>query len=338
MDLDALNDDQALALLLKNETVAGLLQNSFVARVEEHQQKLDQAYNQRLLELEEYTRIWRDTIKELWSAIDEGKFKLDTDQRDTLLWKGPQDAGHGFHPELPTAPQEIVEKESDADGRVACISIKASRPPQSPPKVACHEWVTDTESRGLKFSPLSWEFRSVAGVHSNERLLFRTTDKCGHAEYRPYRAIQNIMTEFSNRHDVFIELSPENVRILGKAFCYLNDRKNRCLPEPVPTTDIVNRLGNAKHLYNYFSAKPTPTHIHVLVLPKKKKKRQTALLKELSQQTQAPRRLLIARPRVNKHGETYDASFLDVGSDMLTTRRSNGEYAFETFHSFDIFQ
>lgn len=337
MDLNALNDDQALALLLKNETVAALLQNAFIARVEEHQQKLDQAYNQRLLELEEYTRSWRDTTKELWSAINDGKFEPNSDQRDTLLWKGPQDDGHGFNPELPTTPQEIVEKEFDADGRVACISVKASRPSQSPPKVACQEWVTDTESRGLNFSPLSWNFRSIAGVHPNERLLFRTTDKCGQAEYRPYRAIQKIVTEFLNKEDVFIELSPENVRILGKAFCYLNDRKNRCLPQHVLTTDLGNGLGNAERFYDYFSVNPTPTHIRVLVLPKKRKKRRTALRRELSQQTQIPQRLLIARPCVNKHGEADDVSFLDVGSDMLTTRRSNGKYAFETFHSFRIF-
>lgn len=119
VELDALNDDQALALLLKNTTVAGLLQNAFNARVEEHQHKLHQAYNQRLLELEEYTRSWRDTIKELWSAIKEGQLIPNKEQQDTLLWKGPQDAGQDFIPELPTATQETVEKEFDSDGGVA---------------------------------------------------------------------------------------------------------------------------------------------------------------------------------------------------------------------------
>lgn len=124
---DALDDDQALALLQKNETVARLLQNAFNTRVEEYQQKLHQAYDQRLLELEEYTRRWREATKELWSALSEGKLEPTDDQREFLLWKGPQDSARGFIPELSAAPKEVVQKEYDSDGRVACISVKASK-------------------------------------------------------------------------------------------------------------------------------------------------------------------------------------------------------------------
>lgn len=127
LDLDALDDDQALALLQKNETVARLLQEAFNTRVEEYQQKLHQAYDQRLIELEEYTRSWREATKELWSALSEGKLDPTDDQREFLLWKGPQDAGHGFNPELSAAPKEVVQKEYDSDGRVASISVKASK-------------------------------------------------------------------------------------------------------------------------------------------------------------------------------------------------------------------
>lgn len=122
--LDTLNDDQALALLLKNETVARLVQNSFVTRVEEYQQKLERSYNQRLLELEEYTRSWRDSTKELWLAVNKGDFNPNKDHQEALSWEGPQLAGRGFNPERPITPQEIVEKELDSNGRVVCISVK----------------------------------------------------------------------------------------------------------------------------------------------------------------------------------------------------------------------
>lgn len=324
VNADALNDDQALVLLLKNEAVASLLQNAFNARVVEHQQKLDQAYNHRLLELEEYTRRWRDTTKELWSAIKEGTFNPSKEQRDILQWQGPQDAGHGFNPELPTTPQEIVEKEFDSDRNVACIGINPFKPAQSIPKVACQEWITDTQCRD-SFSPLGTEFRSIAGVQIDGRLMFRTTNKYGHAEYRPFKAIHHIAAELFNKHDVFIGLSPDNVRILGKALCYLKDRKDRRNPFSAPTIDLGNGLGNARRFYDYFLAKPAPTHIRVLVLPDNRKKRQIALRKQLAQQTQIPQRLLIARPCFNKNGKIDAATFLDVGNDRITFRRVNGK-------------
>lgn len=271
VEMESLNDDQALALLLKNETVAGVLQNAFNARVEEYQHKLVQAYNQRLLELEEYTRSWRETTKEIWSAINEGKFNLNNDQRDALLWKGPQDAGIGFDPEPPTAPQSVA-------------------------RVARQEWIKDTEGCGLKFSPLSPKFRSIAGVHSNERLLFRTTDTYGNAEYRPFRAIRTIVTEF-NKHDVFIDLSRDNIGILGKAFCYLKERRDHCFLQFVPDSDLAISPRSVGRFYDYFSAKAaTTTHLHALCVPKKTKKRRTALQRDVAELRQRKTRLLIARP------------------------------------------
>lgn len=338
VEMDTLNDNQALALLLKNETVAGLLQDAFNTRVLEYQQKLQQAYNQRLAELEDYTRSWRDTTKELWSALGEGTLKPNNGQREALLWNGPQDTGLDFAPELPSAPQEIVEKEVDSDGRVACISIKPSGPSQAVSKVACQLWTKeDTQGRDW-FSPLGPDFRSVTGAQQGQRLLFATTDKYGIAEYRSFKGLHTIATDFSNKHDVFIELTPENVRILAKAFCYLNDRKNQCCPRSKPAADLTQGLGNARRFYNYFLAKPTPTHIRVLVLPISRKKRETALRRKLSQQTQKPQRLLIARPCYNKHGDIEAASFLDVGSDLPTSRRNNGKWPFEPFRSFHVFE
>lgn len=313
-----MNDDQALSLLLKNETVASLLQNAFNARVVEHQQKLDQAYNQRLLELEEYTRRWRDTTKELWSAIKEGKFNPSKEQRDILLWNGPQDAGLGFNPDIPMTPQEIVERDLDSDGSVACISIKASKPSQSGSLFNRHEWMNSNGCGSKNFKALGEKLRSHVKANPSERLLFRHENAAGKVEYRAFTSI-NATIRNINRSDVVIELTPSNVALMGKAFCYLKDTSDR-----LTDTRMDISAAELSFLYESFSMEPTRRHIEVLPLYIGKKRITSDLFDVNIDVSVIPKRLLIARPCYDVSGKIVGANFFDVGNDTHTSRQENG--------------
>lgn len=318
VDVDALNDDQALALLLKNEIVASLLQVAFNAHVVEHEQKLDQAYNQRLLELEEYTRRWRDTTKELWSAFKEGKFNPSKEQQDMLLWNGPQDAGLGFNPDIPMTPQEIVERDLDSDGRVACISIQGSKPSQSGSLFNRHEWMNSNGCGSKNFKALGEKLRSHIKANPSERLLFRHKSAAGKIEYRAFTSINSTIRNI-NRSDVVIELTPSNVALMGKAFCYLKDTSDRLTESRM---DIS--AAELSFLYERFSLEPTRRHIEVLPLYIGKKRITSDLFDVHIDVSVIPKRLLIARPRYDVSGKIIGAKFFDVGNDTHTSRQENG--------------
>lgn len=322
MGLDALNDDQALALLLKNETVAGVLQNALDARVEEHQQKLVRAYNQRLLELEEYTRSWRDATKELWSALSEGTLKPNNDQREILLWKGPQEAGSRFDPDLPSAPQEVVEKEFDSDGKVACIRIKVSSSSQSKSHFNRQEWIDGIGCAGKSFRSLGHKLRSFMRFHG-PRLLFRDKHDNGKIECRPFTAVTSTTRDLY-KNDVVIEMNPSNVALMGKAFCYLKDTNDRLLPQrnTDPGTDFT--AAELAFLYDRFSQEPTKRHIDVVSEQVGTRKVNSALFAADTDISVIPKRLLIARPCYTTDGSINGVKFFDVGSDTHTTRQDNG--------------
>lgn len=320
-DLDALNDDQALALLLKNETVAGLLQNTFNARVEEHQQKLVRAYNQRLLELEEYTRSWRVATKELWSALNEGTLESNNDQREALLWKGPQEAGSRFDPDLPPAPQEVVEKEFDSDGRVASISIKVSKSSQSRSQFNRQEWINNNGYGSGNFIKLGHKLRSFMKIQHTPRLLFRHI--VGKIEYRPFTAVDTTTSNI-NRNDVIIEMTPSNVVLMGKAFCYLKETNDQLLPQRNIDSGVDITAAELDFLYHRFSQEPSERHMDVLPLKAGTKKINSALFAANTDISAIPKRLLIARPCYAPDGSINGAKFFDVGSDTHTTRQDNG--------------
>lgn len=84
-------DDELLQTLLRNETFAKSFNRSCNYHLKQHEQSLERAYNQRLSELEQYTREWRDSTKELWLAVKEGNFPAATKrQQEFLAWSGPQ--------------------------------------------------------------------------------------------------------------------------------------------------------------------------------------------------------------------------------------------------------
>ncbi|KAG6362713.1 hypothetical protein INS49_007806 [Diaporthe citri] len=324
--LDALNDNQALALLLKNETVGGLLQNAFNARVEEHQQKLVRAYNQRLVELEEYTRSWRDATKELWSALSEGTLKPNNDQRETLLWKGPQEAGSRFDPDLPSAPQEVVEKEVDADGRVACISIKVASSSQSTSHFNRQEWITSNGCSKKNFKSLGHKIRSFMKIKHDPRLLFRDKHDVGKIECRPFTAVTST-TRNLHKDDVIIEMTPSNVALMGKAFCYLKDTNDRLLPQRNTDPGADFTAAELSFLYDRFSQEPTKRHIDVVSDKFGTKKVNSSLFAADADISVIPKRLLIARPCYDTSGSINGVTFFDVGSDTHTTRQDKGPVA-----------
>lgn len=329
VDLDKINDEQALELLLRSETVAGLFQNACATRVNEHQQKLEHAYNQRLLELEQYTRIWRDATKELWSAVKDGTLNPSNDQQKTLLWGGPQAMGSGFKPVPLTTSQEIVKK-SDADGKVLNMNVKPSHISRSESHVRCQKWINDYNGSIKGFQPLSTSSINTCMPH-NQRLLFRSMNADGKIEYRPSTAVDQITDKFDN-DDIVIELSHPNIMILGKAFCYLKDVNDR-----LPPRGQLNFKAciPADRLYNHFSRAPTKKHIDVLSLPirkskrKKRKKSNPGFFAVNTRILVVPKRLLIARLCFTKSDTctTYGPSFLDVGSGTHITHQGNGQFA-----------
>lgn len=325
VNLETLNDDQALELLLKNETVARLFQSACISRVEEHRQKLDHAYNQRLLELEEYTRAWRDSTKEIWAAVKKGTFKLNDDQQDALLWRGPQEAGHGFNPESSTATQEVAEMELDANEQAAtiygnntCLSHSRSQSRQ--------KWINDNKGSMKIFKSLVPKFRSLVNMDTRGRLLFRIQNENGSIEYRPLTGV-NFTTSNIKQGDVIIELSPSNVAILGKAFCYIKDTNDRLGVQGNADFGVKVSTEELARLYDHFSHEPTEKHIDVLPLRIDNGKKNSHLFEVHIDVSAIPERLLIARPDLAASGSIKGAKFFDVGSDTCTSSLQKGQCA-----------
>ncbi|CAN8099755.1 unnamed protein product [Discula destructiva] len=95
VDLHSVDDQKVLDDLLLNPTVATQFRKSCTTRLQQHLQSLDRAYDKRLAELEDYTRKWRETTKELWIALKWGPVGdlKNMSQQEILAWKGPQHMG-----------------------------------------------------------------------------------------------------------------------------------------------------------------------------------------------------------------------------------------------------
>ena len=62
-DLTSLSDEEALELLTSNRTVAERYQKMCAARLEEYKGLVENAFNERLTELEEYIRTWKQKVE-----------------------------------------------------------------------------------------------------------------------------------------------------------------------------------------------------------------------------------------------------------------------------------
>lgn len=141
IQLNDIQDDELLQILLKNDTIAARFQEACASRLEQYQQSLERAYNQRLADMEKYTRDWRDTTKELWLAVKEGKCSTVTqEQQEFLAWPGPQQMANALGP-LSTgtltrsSSETMVDKASDELRESSPVIAGPSGPNTSNPVV-----------------------------------------------------------------------------------------------------------------------------------------------------------------------------------------------------------
>ncbi|POS81337.1 hypothetical protein DHEL01_v200267 [Diaporthe helianthi] len=321
-NLDTPDDDQALAILMKNKTVTGLLQNAFNTRVEEHQRKVERAYNERLLELEEYTRSWRDTTKELWLAVRKGTSNFNKDEWESLRWKGPQDAGHDFDPERPMKVQEVVEKELGSDETVTCTSSNEYGAFHTDPHFNLLNWTNNSGCGSKDFKTFAHQIVSFLKTGS-PRLVFRHETKFGTIKYRSITSVESTIHKV-NKTDVVIELTPPNVALLGKAFCYLKDTNDRIFQQV--NTDCEKSVSAAElsFIFDRFSREPTKRFMDILPLYDGNHRVSSDLFAVNINISAIPKRLLIARPRYSIDGNISGAKFFDVASGAYTARQESG--------------
>lgn len=391
-DLKDATDDELLQILFKNETLASRFQRACTSRVEQHKQSLENAYNQRLSDLEKYTREWRDTTQELWLAIKEGKFPSATRRhQEALAWSGPQQTAHSLGPvSLPMrlsvdsiAAQARTEPR-DSDGQ-ATISHHAPIPdpitshgvgppvpspseqitPQSPQAVELQSatiaqdplqlqlsaaqiarsqshgaiWVDDTQgfkedkkSGGLTTGSsaviatvcsgsLGPNFQRFLRIPEARRMVVKYVDEEGRSTYRDIKAIHSVLEGILNT-DVLIDLTYPNVALLGKALCYLKDRRDRLWSlGKLPRDRFVD--DEVQELCAFFSLQPTIKTLRIkrfdLCGP-----RLSSIVEAEKRSRSGVLRLLIARPR-HRDGRIKGVHYFDVGMERRTARLKTGK-------------
>ncbi|KAG8157153.1 hypothetical protein KVR01_012861 [Diaporthe batatas] len=312
--LDTLNDSQALALLLNNQTVSRLFQDAFITRVEEHQQRVEQRYNQRLVELEEYTRSWRDTTKELWMAVNEGTFNPDNEERDSLRWKGPHEAGQAFHPDSTVLVPSLTANATPLAAVIPGLTLG----------LPLQEWITDIKGSAADFVSPSSKLMLLMGSPyldledqafskflksspSCGRIFIRLVDSALNYTYLSLGSkTQEDSPEFQPE-DIIVEPTLQNMLLLWKAFCILKDRNDYLLskiggPWSEVSRKALNELLDRLHQYRGASTSRS-RQMRCISLP------------EASLGTEGVplnRKLVIARP-YHKGMRVIGAEFFDTG-------------------------
>lgn len=136
--LKDIQDDELLQILLKNDTIAARFQGACAARLDQYQQSLERAYNQRLADMEKYTRDWRDSTKELWLAVKKGKCPTITqEQQEFLAWPGPRQMANDLGPvSVLTSPfSKMMGGQTSKELRESDSHTKI---PKSSPAIAGH--------------------------------------------------------------------------------------------------------------------------------------------------------------------------------------------------------
>lgn len=363
--LDHLSDDKVLEILLKNETVARQFKRACASRLHQYQNDLHQAYNQRLLELEHYTHQWRDTTKDLWVALQEGRIAASTQQQqDALAWQGPQKMGTSSSFLAPSAASGMAQGELDKTGRIPTVS---ARPPSTAPprpsavpeiallpiraspavspllttQLSCPEWIYDLSgylknpvtgdftSGSIKFltticsKALGQKFRSVLNVRNSNVTVRVHTDQTGPV-YRRMDKINKIRNSVFPK-DVVVDLTSANIALLGKAFCYMKDRRELLQGKlNLPMGAQSRQVGQISRLYDLFSLQPTSENLSIRSLPPKCSK--ARVLYHLEENPhQDPRRLLIARPK-HQDGQIIGSEFFDVGRGRRAVPQEARQY------------
>lgn len=145
LDMEIVTDEHILSILVSNQTIAKQFRSACAVHLQQCKRSLDKAYDQRLSEIEDYTRKWRDHTRELWQAVKAGQFMpVDVSQQAALAWQGPQEMARGSKSQLPFIDTHSGEPvfnrgsqtiKGDASSEVSASAAQSVAPPapQSPP-------------------------------------------------------------------------------------------------------------------------------------------------------------------------------------------------------------
>lgn len=135
-------DEQALGLLELNPIIAEEFRRACVNRLQQYQQRLDKAYNQRLNEMEDYTREWRNRTWDLWQALRAGQFNPDNmSKQSCLAWQGPQEMASSGRYRLPFIEIRVRQptflengqaRDDEINSRVLSSAFPATIAPTAP--------------------------------------------------------------------------------------------------------------------------------------------------------------------------------------------------------------
>lgn len=351
-DFANLSDQDIFDVLLKNDTVAAKFQNACASHLQQYQQTLDQVYHQRLAELDDYTRKWREETKDLWKAVADGHLSAITpSQQNASVWQGPQHIGASSRPPFTSLPSANAALAAQPDSGARELnrpfpdtSVGAHRSGLQLPKsrLLCHDWSHDTNGYTFAGASASWlsngSHTLLNDVYSGD---LRTKIQCqldapldvqylvrlqlgqGGPTYRQ----MNRPNHYPHRigpQDVVIDLTAANVAVLGKAFCYMRERM-----------DLWRSMKNASNkwdkqadkepgsLYDFFCSQPASREVTTICLSQECIPQEQVFDLLESQACQSSRKLLIARPQY-KDGAIVGAEFLDVGSEQRTTPQEAG--------------
>ncbi|KAJ4394854.1 hypothetical protein N0V93_004074 [Gnomoniopsis smithogilvyi] len=154
LDMRDVSDEQILSILETNTTIAKQFQSACVVRLQQHKQSLDNMYDQRLAEMENYTRKWRDHTRELWQAVRDGRFQpINASQQTALAWQGPQEMAKGGYPQLQSIDTPFGELFSDDHGQTSNGGARSHVP--SPAGLSAapalpHEYHSKVQSGGFQ--------------------------------------------------------------------------------------------------------------------------------------------------------------------------------------------
>lgn len=167
------------------------------------------------------------------------------------------------------------------------------------------------------------DFLRVLKIPEDRRTVVNLADALGTPSYRNINMIHEAISVIT-KSDVIINLTYENVTLLGKALCYLKDRRERLWSlAGLPNAPFVDKeiLG----LCAFFSSQPAAKSLSVKhIVPEGPRALSDIAMSEMEFKS-VDWRVLIARPR-HVEGQVKGAEYFDVGIERRTARSKTGLY------------
>lgn len=363
IDLEDLTDDNVLDILLTNEKVAEQFRKACFSRQQKYQEDLENIYRQRLSELEDYTRKWRDTTKELWRALESGRLPVITQQQQEALdWQAPrqtlpnsQNLLPPYAPSLEQADlnhQENAECAEDRRSSAAPTTLQGSTPshqslrPTLPTQLSCVEWIQDI-SGYMKNGPsgeyaddcdrlirrvisgslgLDFPLSSLPGEVLDTSVLVRVPDAQTKTVYRRLASIDETKTQV-HPGEVVVDLNSTNIALLGKAFCYISDRIDLLQVLRRPPSSSASTIDVKKcRLYDMFSSRAGPKMLSSRGT--RPQSLEPMVSYRLGKEPQRElRKLIIVRPK-HTRGIINGVRRFDVGLEQEVPDQGQGGYPF----------